>query len=416
MADQSIRQFLWGAVPVATLALGCMPLLAPRAMVLLIAIWLVLLLVRALLDPIPITSVNARWCAFLALPFLVMLPDILRAPDLSIGWKHVERSMSLLLFPVGFLLLGAPASRRFREALIDRVSLSAILLAVYANTAVLFSDVPREVQAMPGYVYSYRAVFSSVTALHPPYAAYYFLIAALFQLTRAIEDRSRRNWRIAAILILFISALLLASRMPLVAFVAAALPIFLLRLSRGTALVAMITLLLGSVALIAIAPNARQRVVEVFHSTSAPNTQSEVTSTNVRMPLAHCAMETISQHWLLGTGQANAQPILDDCYRQFDIPLLLDGCYGTHNQLLHWWLCFGLAGLALFIVYFGALLRRAWRTRDAAHLAFLIFLLLCMTTENLLARQWGVVLFACVNALFIAAPQNERPLSNGLMG
>jgi hypothetical protein len=56
-------------------------------------------------------------------------------------------------------------------------------------------------------------------------------------------------------------------------------------------------------------------------------------------------------------------------------------------------------------------LRRAWRAHDAAHLAFLVFLLLCMATENLLARQWGVVLFACFNALFIAAPTDEEGIS-----
>jgi O-antigen ligase len=408
MPDQSLRQFLWGAVPVTTLALGCMPLFGPRTMVAVIAIWLATLVVRAFVDPVPFPWAKVRWCVFLALPFLLMLADILRAPDPGSGWKHVERSASLLLFPAGFLLLGGPASTRFRQALMDLFSLAALLLAVYANIAVILSDVPPEVKAMPGYAYSYRAMFSAVTSLHPPYAAYYFLSAALFQLTRAIDTTRQRAWRIAVIVVLFISALLLASRMPLIAFVAATIPIFLLRLPRRTAVVAIIAVLFGSVGLIAIAPSARQRVAEIFHCTVPPSTQSEVTSTNIRMPLAHCALETIREHWLVGTGQANAQPVLDDCYRQFDIPLLLDGSYGTHDQLLHWWLCFGVAGLALFIVYFGGLLRRAWRARDAAHLAFLVFLLLCMTTENLLARQWGVVLFACFNALFIASPPEDR--------
>jgi O-antigen ligase len=416
MPDQRLRQFLWGAVPMSTLALACMPILGPRTMVALIAIWLTVLVVRALLDPVPITASMVRWCVFLALPFLLMLPDILRAPDPSIGWKHVERSTSLLLFPVGFLLLGAPASRRFRQAMIDLFSLCAVLLAVYANIGVAVSDVPPEVKAMPGYAYSYRAMFSAVTSLHPPYAAYYFLTAALFQLTCAIDDRKARTWRIAAVIVLFISALLLASRMPLMAFVASAIPLFLLRLSRRTAALGIVALVLGSLALIAIAPSARQRVAEILHSTGPPSTQNEVTSTNIRMPLAHCALETLREHWLLGTGQANVQHVLDDCYRQFDIPLLLDGSYGTHNQLLHWWLCFGVAGLVLFIVYSGALLRRAWRERDSAHLAFLIFLLLCMMTENLLARQWGVVLFASFNALFIAAPKNQESFSTGSPG
>ena len=408
MADQRLRQFLWGAVPLATLALGCMPLCPPRAMVVVIALWLVLLAVRAALDPVPITSASVRWCLVLASPFLLMLPDMFRAPDLAMGWKHVERSSSLLLFPIGFLLLSAPASRRFREAMMDLFSLSAILLAGYANAVVLLSDMPPEVQAMPGYAYGYRAMFSSVTGLHPPYAAYYFLIAALFQLTRAMDNTGARAWRIAAMLVLFISALLLASRMPLIAFVAAAVPIFLLRLSRRRIAVAMVALIVGSAALIAIVPGARQRVAEVFRSTATPISQSEVTSTNIRMPLAHCALETIGQHVFTGTGQANAQAVLDGCYRQFDMPLLLDGSYGTHNQLLHWWLCFGIAGLLLFIAYFGGLLWYAWRQRNTAHLAFLVFLLLCMMTENLLARQWGVVLFACFNALFVAGSLAER--------
>ncbi len=413
MTDQWLRQLLWGAVPMSTLALACMPLLGPRAMVAVIAIWLTVLVVRALLDPVPITASMVRWCVFLALPFLLMLPDVLRGPDASIGWKYAERSTSLLLFPAGFLLLGAPASRRFRQAMIDLFSLCAALLAVYANIGVAVSDVPPEVKAMPGYAYSYRAMFSAVTSLHPPYAAYYFLTAALFQLTRALDDRKGRAWRIAALLVLFVSALLLASRMPLMAFVAAAIPLFLMRLSRRTAALAITALLLVSVALVALAPSARQRAAEIFLSTGPPSTESEVTSTNIRMPLAHCALETLREHWLLGTGQANAQSVLDDCYRQFDIPLLLDGSYGTHNQLLHWWLCFGIAGLVLFIVYSGVLLRRAWRARDSAHLAFLIFLLLCMMTENLLARQWGVVLFACFNALFITAPKHEKDLLTG---
>lgn len=407
MADQSLRQFLWGAVPVTTLALGCMPLFGPRAMVAVIAVWLAVLVIRACIDPVPIGSANVRWCLFLALPFLIMLPDLFRAPDLAIGWKHAERSASLLLFPVGFLLLGAPASRRFREAVMDLFSLAAVLLALYANIAVTLSDVPPEVAAMPGYVYSYRAMFSAVTALHPPYAAYFFLTAALFQLTLALGSGRARTWRITAIAVLFLAALLLASRMPLSAFVVAAVPILLLRLPRKTAAAVIGAMLVGSVALMAIAPGARQRAAEVFESAGPPSSQSEVTSTNIRLPLAQCTVETIMAHWLLGTGQANAQPALDTCYRKFDIPLLLDGSYGTHNQVLHWWLCFGVAGLLLFIVYFVGLLNHAWRKKDAAHLSFLIFLLLCMTTENLLARQWGVVLFACFNALFIAAPARD---------
>ncbi|HNK42582.1 MAG TPA: hypothetical protein PL002_15445, partial [Flavobacteriales bacterium] len=73
---------------------------------------------------------------------------------------------------------------------------------------------------------------------------------------------------------------------------------------------------------------------------------------------------------------------------------------------------FGVVGVGLYVVYFGTLLIRAWQRRDAAHLGFLVLLMLCSTTENLLTRQWGVVLFTCFNALFIAGmePDRQRPV------
>lgn len=402
MRDQWPRALMWGAVPLATLALACMPMLGMRAMVAVIAAWLLLLLTRAFIDPVPVGRAHLRWTLFLALPFLLMLVDIPRAPDLASGWKCVERSAALLLFPIGFLLLRAPASRGFRDAMVDVFSGAAVILALYANIGIAVSDVPADIRAEPGYAYNYRAMFSAVTSLHPPYAAYYLLSSALFQITRVLDGAKARNWRISAVILLFLAAALLASRMPLFAFVAAATPVLLMRLPKRSSAIVAISALALPTALIALTPNARQRVAEIFRSTSAPMSEDEVTSTNIRLTLAYCSEEAIRAHWLLGTGQANAQATLDACYGRFNIPLLLDGSYGTHDQPLHWWLCFGIAGLLLFVAYFGRLLLSAWRARDLSHLAFLIFLLLCMLTENVLARQWGVVLFACLNALFIA--------------
>ena len=400
MMDRLLRSFLWGAVPVATLLLTLMPVLAPRAMVAVIAVWLALLTLRVAIDPVPVTRAHVRHFLFLVLPFLVMLLDNLRAPDLAEGWKYTERGAALLLFPLGFLLLGAPSTAPFRRAMTDVFSAAAVALALYANIGIAIGGVPSGTGG--GFAYDYRAAFSAITAIHPPYAAYFLLSAALFQLDHVLAGAWHRAWRIATIAGLFIAAALLASRMPLIAFIAAGLCIVALRLPRKKAL-AVAGALVGGGALIALAlPGTGQRIVESFGATKMPATAYEVTSSNIRTVIAHCTREAIGEHWLLGTGQARAQATLDACYRPFGIPLLLDGSYGTHDQPLHWWLCFGIAGIGLFLVYFGALLRDAWRARDTAHLAFLVLLLGSMLTENVLARQWGTVLFACFNALFVA--------------
>ena len=413
MRDAWLRPFLWGAVPLSTLALGLLPILGMRAMVWVIAAWIALLVVRAFVDPVPITRRNRRWCLFLALPFLLMLLDCLRAADLAAGWKATERSASLLLFPVGSLMLGAPASARFRETLMDLFSLSALALAVFANIGVAITDLPAALEAEPGYVYNYRAVFGLVSGLHPPYAAYYFFTAALFQIVRALDGAPFRAARYGSVAALFISGVLLASRMPLFAFAAAACLTMVMRMPQKQAIRAAVGVGVAFVCTIAFSLGMRQRMTEAMHERSAPTSQHEVNSSNIRIPLAQCTRDVIGDHWLMGTGQAQAQASLDTCYRRFNIPLLLDGSYGTHNQPLHWWLCFGITGLLLFVVYFGVLLWSSWRARDVAHLALLVFLLLCMLTENLLARQWGVVLFACFNALFIAGRAEEPARPRG---
>jgi O-antigen ligase len=113
-----------------------------------------------------------------------------------------------------------------------------------------------------------------------------------------------------------------------------------------------------------------------------------------RFVVGHCSGELLKDHALFGLGQAAVQPALDACYAQFNDPRYLNGSYSTHNQLVHWWLSFGVLGALCFLALFIGPIRMAWITGDARLVAFLVFALLCCTTENLLARQWGVVPFA----------------------
>ena len=116
---------------------------------------------------------------------------------------------------------------------------------------------------------------------------------------------------------------------------------------------------------------------------------------------------------MTGIGQANVQARLNQCYERFGEPGLLDGSYGTHNQLLHWWLSFGLFGVVLYVIYFGTLWSTAWQRKDAGHRGCIIRILLCCVTENVLTRQWGIVLFTSFNALFLSGSQPEPPIARG---
>ncbi|HEX2617023.1 MAG TPA: O-antigen ligase family protein, partial [Flavobacteriales bacterium] len=148
-------------------------------------------------------------------------------------------------------------------------------------------------------------------------------------------------------------------------------------------------------------PSTRERLAQAFHSEPMP-TATTANALNIRVPITQCSLELLEQHWILGMGQPRVQPALDACYGRFGIPQLRDGSYSTHCQPLHWWIAFGLAGLAAFLVLFGVPLREAFRRADGQAVGFLLIIVLCCLTENVLARQWGVVLFAYVNALLLA--------------
>lgn len=411
MRDTLVRRYVEALVPLSTLGLALMPLLGMRPMVVVIGAWLAVLAVRAALDPSPVGRNSWQWTGFLAMPFLVMLLDMFRAPDLLTGWHQVERAATMLIFPIGFLILGAPSSDRFREAMMDLFSLAALLLSAYGNGQIILQGLPPRLLG-EDFSMVYRAAFAGHTGLHPPYASYFFLTGAIFQLERVLDRARRPKLRVVTILLLLLSGLLIASRMPLIAFAGAAAAVSLVRMPRKWALGSSIGVFAGVLLLAAVTPGARERMAEVLALTKARTDLRSMNSADIRVPIAHCSLQRIEEHWALGVGQANVQHLLDVCYTQFNIPMLLDGSYGTHNQLLHWWLSFGVVGVGLYVVYFGTLLIRAWQRRDAAHLGFLVLLMLCSTTENLLTRQWGVVLFTCFNALFIAGmePDRQRPV------
>jgi O-antigen ligase len=411
MRDTLVRRYVEALVPLSTLGLALMPLLGPRAMVFVIIGWMGVLAMRSALDPSPVGRGAWQWAGFLAMPFGLMVLDLFRAPDLLQGLHILERGSALLVFPFGFLLLGAPSSDRFREAMMDLFSLAALALAAYGNGLTFFDGLPPRLLG-EDFSMVYRAAFAQHTGLHPPYASYFFLTGAIFQLDQVLDRARRPVLRLVAIALLVLAGLLIASRMPLIAFAGGAAAVFLVRMPRRRAWRTALAVFVGVLLLAAITPGARERMAEVLALAQKRTDIRSLNSVDIRVPIAHCSLQRIEENWLLGAGEAHAQALLDSCYTQFGLPMLLNGSYGTHNQLLHWWLCFGLAGVALYIIYFGTLLIRAWQRGDAAHLGFLVLLMLCSTTENILTRQWGVVLFACFNALFVAGTEPDRPRSH----
>ncbi|MEZ4739628.1 MAG: O-antigen ligase family protein [Flavobacteriales bacterium] len=390
----------------ATLALAAMPVLGMRPMVLVIIIWSVLALVHRTRSS---TSARIEWQTIFVLcaPFILMLLDLFRADSFSDGWPFVERSAALAIFPIGFLLFAAPADARTRDLMRTIFTLCGTVLALVVNALMLpYLKQAWEVDA--SFSSTYRFAFSDISGVHPPYAAYWFLVGALFQVdvlfSAFTKWRPIRSilWRIAVLIVMVVTALFIGSRMPLFAFGAGVVLLLFMRLPRVVAMRSSILVLGLLAAAVLLSPGIRERMGELLPFEDGATSNATMNSVEIRRPITDCSLALLEEHWIMGIGGAEVQGALDTCYASLGLGHMEANGYGPHDQALHWWLSYGILGLTAFALLFGWSMRRAWQRKDALHLSFLLFMLLCTFTEDLLTRQWGVVLFACFNTLFVA--------------
>ncbi|MBP6391514.1 MAG: O-antigen ligase family protein [Flavobacteriales bacterium] len=344
--------------------------------------------------------------AALALPFVLLAIASLVASDHGAAWAVAERTAALAVLPICLLLMPAPPVGR--TLVLDVFSIAAVCLGLYANVGVALHDA----QLLSATARDYREAFATRTGIHAVYAAYYFFAAALIQLHAATEHRSPLRWSACAFLVL--CGLLLASRMPIIAFACAA-PVILFRgRSGGTAKRAALITLALLVLSGALLPSVRERMHEAWTTPAELPSSFGLNSVSERIAMLHCSVDLLEEHVWIGMGPHRVRDAMDDCLRPIANGVLADGHHGPHMQPLLWWIGLGLPGLFAFVLLFGLSAQRAWRRHDHLHLAFLLFFLLSCLTEDVLDRQWGVLLFAFLNAWMLA--EHKGPETSGGSG
>lgn len=330
----------------------------------------------------------------LGLPFLLLA---LRAPfceDPHAAWLSAERTVPLLLLPV--LLLLAPPPSLPRRVALDVFSGAALLLGLRGLLPALLAqpDLLDEPRAL-------REAFAANTGMHAVYAAYHLFLAALIQTAHLVHRRSAV--RIALMVACALLGALLASRMPALAFLVA-FAVIMLRNTGGVRRSVALPLATLLVLMLIAAPTLRGRWMEAF-TTPATVPSTATTDTGERWALVHCGLSLLEAHALIGIGPDRVRGAMDECLRGIAGGAYADGHHGPHDQLFLWWIGLGLPGAIAFVLLFAVPLREAIRRKGALHVALLAFLALCCLTEDLLDRQWGVVLFAFLNTWMLAKPE-----------
>jgi hypothetical protein len=122
-------------------------------------------------------------------------------------------------------------------------------------------------------------------------------------------------------------------------------------------------------------------------------------SFNLRKITWRHSVKEIKENVWLGVGSFNAQKSLDNYYSNLGYPWMID--QNTHNQYLNHLLVLGVLGFFSVFLFTFYPLYISILNKSPFLFSFNLLFILCCLTENMLSRQWGLVVYVFINSYLI---------------
>ena len=116
-------------------------------------------------------------------------------------------------------------------------------------------------------------------------------------------------------------------------------------------------------------------------------------------------------HWLIGVGTGDVQDSFDHYYKRFNTQLSPKNWNRTHNQLLTFWITFGLSGLLIFSWLWLWLITKSIQYSEFLALSFSLIALGTFMSEDTIETQQGVTFiafFLAIVHLLFQYNENQR--------
>lgn len=338
--------------------------------------------------------------------FLIMAITLFYTENLSSGLELLQRSITLLLFPIIFLFVKEDAStvkRLFEFLLIGLLVSFGINVVLHIRDAILsietvivFDDILEGITTTldairQGWKYCITTEFSRL--VNANYVSIYILLVLSYYLKKKLETLTN----MMIILVLFLYLFLLGSWASyLTIIIVSLLLIFNIadKVKRHTML---IVFLLGSIVFL-----NNPRVTSYF-SENQKNTETHTPDHTAieksRLLTWHASILLIKEAPLFGYGAGDANDVLIDRYKEMDYITNYVNKYNAHNQFLQTWLQTGLLGLIVLVIIFILLGLRMRRSPN--EFSVFLILLISLLFESMLVRFNGIVFFSIIVPLLL---------------
>lgn len=312
----------------------------------------------------------------------------------------LEKKLSLLIFPIALFLTPYVIEKNHFKKILLTYAFTCLGIALYTNLVILIKGIPEHYLKIADFSYSYRTFFEDISHLHPTYISIYLGFAALIFIKFGFTKTKKNSIYLLSFFGCIAMLTPLVAKLPIIAFIAALSAFFMIQpFIWKKVRFWFVGLIIGMLVALFTIPSLKIRMDEVINASFNPPKGYSYTSMEVRTGVWQCSTALIKENWLTGVGAGQIQDHLNKCYRKFNTNAYTSVDYNTHNEYFNVLLSTGVIGLLLFLLVLMLLVYYSIRYKKPLLFSFMVLILLCFTTENILSRQGGIVFFAFFSAL-----------------
>lgn len=338
--------------------------------------------------------------------FIIYLVSAFYSNNFEDSLNFIKISLPLLMFPMVFILLvdiniDDKLLTQIKKSFVFSLLISTIIINIKLGF-LLFEDMSQ---------WEYRNEFENFKDVHGTYYSLWLGFANLILIKEILEKVKSKEFIKIFIIIIIITYFLywqitLLARLPL--FITLLLfVIFFINIIKAKKIFLILFALSLSVVSLIVIYTQKEKILQKINFELPQGDYElkhlEITSEQIRMGIYFCSFDIFKRNFLLGTGVGDVNSDLNKCYKNkipSNVYQILK--YNTHNQYLQIMLSGGIVGLVFFIYNLFFLCRVAFLKKDILYSMFLIMILICFLTENILSRHNGVIFFSFFSIIFFS--------------
>ncbi len=339
--------------------------------------------------------------------FIIMAFSLLYSDNISAGLELLQRSLSLLFFPIIFLFVKEDAStvKKLFEFLLYGLIVSFFInlsVACYNVLLIVKGNITSFETSLEGisllleslnqgWNYFMGAEFSGL--VNPSYVSLYILLVLSYYLKNKLQSRTQ----LCITIILFVYLFLLAS---IAAYLILAMMSLLLIFNisdKNQKYTMIIVFMLGLIVFL-----QNPRVFDFYTNVTDTNHTLEIDNTTVeksRLLTWDASMKLIKEAPIFGYGIGDTNDVLTEKYKELNYISNYQNKYNAHNQFLQTFLQTGITGFAVLANIFMLLAIRMNRSRN--EVAVFVILFISLFFESMLVRFNGIVFFSIIIPLLL---------------